>query len=211
MSARVAATAVVHPNVHLGNDVVIEDFCVVGCPPRGAVPGEHATVIGEGALIRSHAVVYAGNRIGARFQAGHAAFLREFNRIGDDVSVGTQSIIEHHVRIGDRVRIHSRAFIPEYCELDEDCWIGPGVVMTNAKYPAAPDAKASLRGALVGRSARIGANATLLPGVHIGAEALVGAGAVVTRDVAPGLVVAGNPARPRGRIDLLPYGRTGAS
>ncbi|MFN0161668.1 MAG: DapH/DapD/GlmU-related protein [Burkholderiales bacterium] len=201
----------IHPNVQFGRDVVIEDFCVIGCPPRDAAPGEHATVIGDGAVIRSHAIVYAGNRIGARFQAGHAVFLREFNQIGDDVSVGTQSIIEHHVRIGDRVRIHSRAFVPEFCELDEGCWIGPGVVMTNAKYPATPDTKANLRGAHIGRGARVGANATLLPGVRIGADAFVGAGAVVTRDVAPGMVVAGNPARPRGGVDLLPYSRKGAS
>lgn len=202
----IAGSAVLYPNVHLGRDVVIEDFCIIGCPPRGALPGAFETVIGDGAVVRSHSVIYAGNVIGARFSCGHAAFLRELNALGDDVSIGTHSVVEHHVRIRNGARIHSRAFIPEYSELHEQCWIGPGVVLTNAKYPASPKAKMELRGVVVGTRARIGANATILPGVVLGNDCLVGAGAVVTRDVAAGSVVSGNPARPTGQVRDLPYG-----
>ena len=90
--------------------------------------------------------------------------------------------------------------------LEDDCWIGPNVVLTNAKYPRAPRVKEELQGPHVERGAKIGANATVLPGVRIGEGALVGAGSVVTRDVPPGAVVAGNPARVIKQIHELPYG-----
>jgi acetyltransferase-like isoleucine patch superfamily enzyme len=109
-------------------------------------------------------------------------------------------VIEHHVTLGDGVRIHTQAFIPEYSVLEARSWVGPNVVLTNARYPLAPDTKASLRGPRLERGAKVGANATLLPGVVIGSNALVGAGSVVTRDVPPGKIVAGNPARVIGDV-----------
>ena len=132
--------------------------------------------------------------IGANFQTGHGALLRELNEIGDDVSIGSHSIIEHHVKIGHRVRIHSNAFIPEWSVLDEEAWIGPNVVFTNALYPRGRDVKKNLKGPHLLPGSKIGANATVLPGVVIGRGALVGAGAVVVRDVPDGKVVVGNPA-----------------
>lgn len=185
----------IHPNVMLGSNAEIGEFVIIGEPPRGKASGELPVAIGENSVIRSHTIIYAGNRIGARFQTGHGAFLREENEIGDDVSIGTKTIIEHHVKIGQRVRIHSQAFIPEYTILEDDCWIGPNVVLTNAMYPMSARAKEFLRGPVIKRGAKIGANATILPGIIIGENALIGAGAVVTKDVEPGTVVAGNPAR----------------
>jgi acetyltransferase-like isoleucine patch superfamily enzyme len=148
-------------------------------------------------------VIYAGNTIGDNFQTGHQVMIRELNDIGREVSIGTGSVIEHHVKIGDRVRIHSRVFIPEFSVLEEGCWIGPGVVMTNAFHPLCPKVKDCLVGPTVKKGAKIGANATLLPGVVIGENALVGAGAVVTKDVPAGAVVAGNPAKIIKQIDEL--------
>ena len=184
----------------------IGPFVLIGVPPRGGNEGELSTIIGPEAVIRSHTVIYAGNRIGARFQTGHGAMIREENTIGDDVSVGTGSVVEHHVVIGDGVRIHSHAFVPEYSVLEPLCWIGPNVVITNAKYPRSPSVKNSLQGALVKRGAKVGANSTLLPGIVVGEDALIGAGSVVTRDVPPGAVVVGNPARVIKQISSLPYG-----
>ena len=189
----------------LAKGSVVEDFCIVGTPPRGVREGELPTTIGEGAVIRSHTVIYAGNVIGRNFQTGNKVNIRESNRIGDNVSVGTLSVIEHHVEIGDNVRIHTQVFIPEFSVLEEGCWIGPNVVLTNAKYPLSPGVKDHLAGPVIRKGAKIGANATLLPGVVIGENALVGAGAVVVRDVPPGSVVAGNPARVIRQIADLPY------
>jgi acetyltransferase-like isoleucine patch superfamily enzyme len=183
----------------------VGSFVLVGVPPRGRGAGELSTVIGPDAVIRSHTVIYAGNRIGARFQTGHGALVREENVIGDDVSIGSHAVVEHHVTIGHGVRIHSQAFIPEYSVLEDQCWIGPNVVITNAKYPRSPRVKEALKGATVRRFAKVGANCTLLPGVEVGENALVGAGSVVTKDVPAGAVVAGNPARVIKQINELPY------
>lgn len=198
-------TSRIYPNVTLGEGTVVEDFCIIGTPPRGAAAGEMPTSIGDGATIRSHTVIYAGNRIGRNFQTGNKVNIRELNQIGDDVSIGTLSVIEHHVVIGNRVRIHTQAFVPEYSVLEEGCWIGPNVVLTNAKYPLSPGVKDSLAGPIIRRGAKIGANATILPGVVVGEYALVGAGAVVTRDVPAGAVVVGNSAHVIGNIADLPY------
>jgi acetyltransferase-like isoleucine patch superfamily enzyme len=198
-------TSKVYANVLLGDGAIIEDFCIVGAPPRGAREGELATTIGDGAVIRSHTVIYAGNVIGSNFQTGNKVNIRESNRIGNNVSVGTLSVIEHHVEIGDGVRIHTQVFIPEFSVLEEGCWLGPNVVLTNAKYPLSPGVKDQLAGPVIRKGAKIGANATLLPGVVIGEHALVGAGAVVVRDVPAGTVVAGNPARVIRQIAELPY------
>lgn len=212
----VAPTALVLAGVRLGPGSRVGEYCIVGEPPGGATTAtakreaidghEYAgplTVIGAGALLRSHTVVYAGNRIGDRLQTGHHVLVREDNEVGDDVSVGTGSVVEHHVRIGHRVRLHTGVFVPEYCVLEDDCWLGPRVVLTNAPRPRCPDVAACLRGVRVGRRAKLGANATVLPGLTIGEDALVGAGAVVTGDVPPRAVVAGNPARVTGEVDDL--------
>lgn len=191
---------IIHPHVTLGEGATLGPFAVIGEPPRGRAAGDLPTVIGASAVIRSHAVIYAGNVIGVRFQAGHGALVREENRIGDDVSIGSHSVVEHHVVLADRVRIHSNAFIPEFSVLDEGAWVGPGVIFTNAAYPLSPSAKANLRGPHLLASAKIGAGAVLLPGVTIGRNALVGAGAVVTHDVPDYSVVAGNPARVMGDV-----------
>ena len=195
----------IYASVTLGAGTSVEDFCIVGAPPRGASDGSLPTVIGDGSVIRSHTVIYAGNTIGRNFQTGNKVNIRELNTIGNNVSVGTLSVIEHHVEIADNVRIHTQVFIPEFSVLEEGCWIGPNVVFTNAKYPLSPGVKDQLAGPIIRKGAKIGANATLLPGVVIGENALVGAGAVVVRDVPAGAVVVGNPARMVRHVSELPY------
>lgn len=195
----IAATAIVHANVRLGRNVTIEDFCIIGAPFAGGEGVE--TVIGDDAVIRSHTVIYAGNRIGRNFTTGNKANIRELNVIGDNVSIGTMSIVEHHVVIEDRVRIHSAAFVPEYSVLKRGCWIGPGTVITNARFPLHPDAKKTLQGATIEEDAKVGASCTLLPGVTIGRGALVGAGSLVSHDVPAGQIAFGRPAQAKRKID----------
>jgi acetyltransferase-like isoleucine patch superfamily enzyme len=197
-------TAIIYPGVVWGGAYTLGPFVIVGQAPRGHQPGELTTRIGAGAYINSHTVIYAGNIIGTNLRVGHGVLIREQNEIGDDVSIGSGSNVEHHVRIGNRVRLHSNVFVPELSVLEDDCWLGPNVVVTNAKYPATPITKEQLVGGYIEKRAKIGANTTILPGVRIGTGALVGAGAVVTVDVPPGAVVAGNPARIIKYISQLP-------
>jgi acyl-[acyl carrier protein]--UDP-N-acetylglucosamine O-acyltransferase len=104
----------IYVGVELGIDSTIEDYCIVGVPPRGYKEGGLQTVIGFGAHIRSHTVIYAGNKIGNNFQTGNKVNIRESNEIGDNVSIGTLSVIEHHAIIGHNVRIHSQVFIHDF-------------------------------------------------------------------------------------------------
>jgi acetyltransferase-like isoleucine patch superfamily enzyme len=190
---QISKTAIILDGVELGKDVVVEDYCIIGAKFRG-FKGEK-TYIGDGAVIRSHTVIYAGNKIGKNFQTGNKANIRELNEIGDNVSVGTLSVVEHHIVIENDVRIHSQVFIPEYSYLRKGCWIGPGVVLTNSKIPLAKDAKSNLKGPTIQENAIIGANSTILPAIQIGSSALVGAGSLVSKDVLTETIVTGNPAK----------------
>ncbi|MBU1975632.1 MAG: transferase [Nanoarchaeota archaeon] len=198
-------TSIIHANVEIGEGTVIEDFCIIGSPPRGKKPGEVKTVIGKNCTIRSHSIIYAGNKIGNNFQGGNMLTLREHNDVGNQVSIGTKSDIQHHVTIEDDVRIHTQVFIPEFCTLKKGCWIGPNVVMTNASFPLSPLVKENLKGGIVEENAKVGANATIMPGIVIGKNAMVGSGSVVTKDVEPDMVVAGNPAKPMKKVSELKY------
>lgn len=204
----VTGTSKIYENVEIGEGADIGEFVVIGVPPKGKAPGELLTVIGKNAVIRSHTVIYAGNHIGDNFNSGHGVLIREENEIGSDVSIGTHTVIEHHLIIQDSVRIHSQAFVPEFTTLETGCWIGPNVVFTNAYHPLCPKAKECLKGATVRRGAKIGANSTILPDLVIGENALVGAGAVVNKDVPANAVVGGVPAKVLKMIDDLrcPYG-----
>lgn len=159
--------------------------------------------IGKNSTIREPTVIYPDNKIGDNFTTGHFVSIREKNKIGNNVSIGSHSNIEHHIIIEDNVRIHSNCFIPEYSILKHDCWIGPNVVLTNAKYPKSKNVKNKLIGPIIGEFAKIGANSTILPEVKIGKHALIGAGTVVVKDVPAYATIAGNPGKVIGDIRNL--------
>lgn len=193
-------TTLIGKKVKLKSPLEVGSFVTIGTEKP-----ELPVTIGSHSLIRSHCVIYGGVTIGEHFQSGHGALIREGTIIGDNVSIGSHSVIEHHVIIGNNVRIHSNVFIPEFTKLEDDAWIGPGVVMTNAKYPRSKNVKKNLEGPIIKKGAKIGANVTILPAVIIGEFALIGAGAVVTKNVKKRSVVVGNPAIKINTLSKLPY------
>ncbi len=193
----------IHPNVRIGPDAVLDDMILLGRPPRGAASGEIPLVIGAGAVIRAFSTIYAGTTIGDRFQTGHGASIREDNIIGDDCSVGTNAVLEFGNRIGNGCRIHSLSFL-EMVTLGNHVFVGPKTVFTDDPHPmGCPKYKECKGGAIIEDLVKIGANVTVLPGVRIGRGALIGAGSVVVADIPPGMVAAGNPARVIKKVEEL--------
>lgn len=128
-------------------------------------------------------------------------------RLGEDVNVGAFCEIGHNVIIGDRTRIGAMTFIPEGVTIEDDVWIGPRVTFSNDKYPPSP--KEDWKTTLVKRGAVIGMGVCVLPGVTIGCGAVVAAGSVVTKDVEPGVLVMGSPARIEKRLSHIVEDATG--
>lgn len=202
---------VVFKNTIIGKQPVIEDFVILGKPPRGFKHGQLKLIIGDFPKLRSGTIIYAGNTIGDNFQSGDNARVRENNKIGNDVSIGAGSVVECECEIKDHVRVHSNCFVPEYTVINENAWIGPGVIMTNVLHPPCPAfkkyapvrGKKCCHGPVIYKNAVIGAGAIILPDVVIGESALIGAGSVVYSDVAKRCVAMGNPAKVVKKIEDL--------
>ncbi len=176
--------------IQMGNPAEIDEDVILGYPSGRSIK-EKSVVIGRGTHLRSGTVIYQAVRIGDHFQTGHHVVIREENQIGNDVSIWTGTVIDYGCRIGNRVKIHTNVYIAQYTIIEDDVFIAPGTAFANDKYPVSTH----LEGPHIKRGARIGVNVTVLPGVVIGEQALVGAGSVVTKNVPDFAVVIGNPAR----------------
>src|ERR671913_1208193 len=196
-------TATVYEGTVLGAGVKVLEGAVVGkqptLSPRSTARREplDPTTIGDGTIVSTGAIVFAGARIGARVILGDQSCVRERVEIGDDVVLGRGSYVENDTTIGAMTKIQAEAYITAYSTLEEHVFIAPCVVTTNDNYMGRTEKRLSeMRGPTIRRGARVGGGAVLCPGVEIGEEAFVGAGAVVTKDVPPRMLVVGNPARP---------------
>jgi acetyltransferase-like isoleucine patch superfamily enzyme len=161
-------------------------------------------ILGAGAQLRSGTVLYDGTTIGERLQTGHGVVVREGCTIGDNVSIWSNSVIDYGCQVGSRVKVHCNCYVAQYTELEDDVFLAPGVTIANDLYPGDTRSADVMAGPKIGRAAQIGVNVTILPYVRIGAGSLIGAGAVVTRDIPAGVVAFGNPARARGAVADLP-------
>ncbi|MDQ6750816.1 MAG: acetyltransferase [Actinomycetota bacterium] len=195
------AHVTVHGATVLGEGCHIQDGAVLGKPPSLG-PSSTASradpdplVIEPGATICAGAVVLAGARIGGRAIVGDHAFVRERALVGPETVVGSGVTVDNDVGIGARVRLQTNVYLTAHSRVEDDVFVGPGATTTNDDAMARHAPEEPLRGATLRRACRIGAASVLLPGVEVGEEAFVAAGAVVTRDVAPRTVVMGVPAR----------------
>ena len=202
MSAEIAASAVVYPGTVLGEGVKILDGAVVGkqpsLSPRSTAKRDPQppAVIGDGTIVSTGAIVFAGSRIGARVILGDQSCVRERVVVGDDVVIGRGSLVENDTAIGALTKIQAEAYITAYSTLEEEVFIAPCVVTTNDNFMGRTEKRHGLiKGPTIRRGARVGGGAILCPGVEIGEDAFVGAGAVVTKDVPARKLVVGNPAR----------------
>jgi UDP-3-O-[3-hydroxymyristoyl] glucosamine N-acyltransferase len=199
----IGAHAVVHAGTEIGADVVVEDGAVLGKRPRlrpgssAATDGSSgALVVGPRATICCGAVVYAGAQVGAEAIIGDQTQVREGATIGERTVVGRGSAIEYGAQVGARVSIQTQVYVTALTIVEDDVFLGPGVVTTNDDTMGRHDHRRPLRGPVLRRACRIGGGAVLVPGVEVGEEAFVAAGAVVSADVPARAVVMGVPARP---------------
>jgi len=206
------ANVVVHDGVVIGDGVVIQDGAILGKAPTLGKRSSAARapldplVIEEGAAICAQAIVFAGAHIGSGAIVGDQAFVRERAYIGEATVVGRASAIDNDVIIGARCRIQTHVYVTGFSVVEDDVFIGPCAMTTNDHTMARHGPERELMGATLRRACRIGGGAVLVPGVEVGEEAFVAAGAVVTNDVAPRSVVMGVPARAVRRVpdeDLL--------
>ena len=195
------AHVTVHGATVLGEGCRIQGGAVLGKPPAlgssssASREAPHPLVVEAGATVCAGAVVLAGARLGPGAVVGDQAFVRERAYVGADSVVGRGATVDNDVDVGARVRLQTNVYVTAYSRVEDDVFMGPGATTTNDHAMARHPPGEPLRGATLRRACRVGAASVLLPGVEVGEEAFVAAGAVVTRDVAPRTVVAGVPAR----------------
>jgi acetyltransferase-like isoleucine patch superfamily enzyme len=217
VSYEVAPSATVYPGTVIGDGCRILDGAVVGKQPvlssRSTARREELAPLelGPDTVVSTGAIVFAGSRLGARVIVGDQACVRERVTVGDDVVIGRGSLVENDTTIGRLTRIQAGAYVTAYSTLEDDVFIAPCVVTTNDNFMGRTERRHELtKGPTIRRGARVGGGAILCPGVVIGEEAYVGAGAVVVRDVPPRALVVGNPARVLREVaedELLPPDR----
>lgn len=191
---------VVHDGTRIGDGCTIEDHVVLGKRPRLAgrstAHGEAGALeLGERVTVCAGAVVFAGARVGERTILGDQSFVRERSSVGVESVIGRGSVVDNDVQVGSRVRAQTDVYLTAFTVVEDDVFLGPGAITTNDDTMGRHSPGTALRGAILRRACRIGGGAVLTPGVEIGEEAFVAAGAVVTRDVPPRAVAIGVPAR----------------
>ena len=185
--------------ISLGKNPTIEDNVIIGYIPGRKIKNLKVK-IGDAARIRSSSVIYAGVKIGKDFETGHNVIIREENAIGNNFKIWNNSVIDYGCRIGNNVRIHNNVYVAQYTVIEDKVFLAPGVVITNDPHPICTKC---MKGPIIKKNSRIGANVTLLPHIIIGESSLIGAGSVVTKNIPSHSVAYGNPARVTGKIEDL--------
>ena len=202
----IGSGAVVHAGTEIGERCLVEDGAVLGKRPRlragsSAAGGEVAPLVLESDVtVCCGAVVYAGAYVAAGAIIGDQAQVRERTRIGPESIIGRASAVEFGAQVGARVSIQTAVYVTAGSVVEDDVFLGPGVLTTNDDTMGRHPRGESLQGPTFRRGCRVGGGAVLVPGVVIGEEAIIAAGALVTRDVGAREVVMGVPARAVRRV-----------
>ena len=194
------AHVVVHDGVLIGDGCIVEDHVVLGKRPRlagrSSARGDVGRLeIAERVTVCAGAIVFAGATVAEGAILGDQSYLRERSTVGPGSVVGRGSVVDNDVTIGARVRIQTNVYITAFSVVEDDVFVGPCAMTTNDDTMARHGPDYALRGATLRRACRVGGGTVLTPGVEVGEEAFVAAGAVVTRDVPARAVVMGVPAR----------------
>jgi acetyltransferase-like isoleucine patch superfamily enzyme len=200
-SVWIGGNVVIHDGTLIGEGARIQDGAVLGKPlalgpastaPRGELP---PLELGEGATVGANAVVAASARIGSGAVVGDRAHVRERATVGEGSVVGSGSAVDNDVAIGARVKIQTGCYITAFSVVEDDVFVAPCVTTTNDNQMGRHERGIALRGATLRRGCRVGAGSILLPGIEVGEEAFVAAGALVARDVESRTLVMGVPAK----------------
>jgi acetyltransferase-like isoleucine patch superfamily enzyme len=194
------AYVVIHDGTVIGDGCVIEDHAVLGKRPRlarsSSAKGEVGPLrLAERVTVCAGAVVFAGASIGAEAILGDQSFVRERSSVGAGSVIGRGSVVDNDVLIGARVRVQTSVYLTAFTTIEDDVFVGPGASTTNDDTMSRHGPEMPLRGATLRRACRIGGGTVLTPGVEVGEEAFLAAGAVLTRDLPPRAVAMGVPAR----------------
>lgn len=196
----IGANVVIHAETEIATGCVIDDGAVLGRRARLAAGSSAAgvpvapLVLDAGVTVCTQAVVFAGAHVLSGAILGDQSHVRERSRIGTGTVIGRGSQVDNDVIVGDRVSIQSMAYLTAFSVVEDDVFVGPGACTTNDDTMNRHNHSQPLRGATFRRACRIGGAAVICPGVEVGEEAFVAAGAVVTRDVPARGVVMGVPA-----------------
>ncbi|MCX7904015.1 MAG: N-acetyltransferase [Caloramator sp.] len=194
---------VIHKGTVIGDNVRIDDNTVIGKKPMRAVNSIFKdekelppAKIGNGCLIGAGVIIYCGCEIGENTLVADLATIRENVTIGSKTIIGRGAAVENFCKVGSNCKLETNAYITAYSELEDYVFVAPGVVTSNDNFAARSKERFKhFKGVTIKKGGRVGAQATILPGKTIYEDGFVAAGSVVTKDVEPGKIVAGNPAK----------------
>lgn len=201
-NVEIGNNVIIYEGTIFGDNIRILDNCIIGKQPvppfkeHGAFKISHVPPVefGSNIIIGTASIFYAGSRIGDYFYSADRIIVRELVKIGNHVTIGKSSIVEHHVQLGDYTKIQSNALIGEGMVVEENVFIGPYFNGTCDKFMDRIEERV-YEPPIIKRYARIGAHVVLMAGITVGEDSVIGAGAVVTKDVPSNCIVAGVPAK----------------
>ena len=208
-NCRIGHNVVIHEGTEIGDNVRIDDNSIIGKKPlrspRSIFKAEEdyrATRIESGCLIGANVIIYVQALIGKQNMIADMATIRENTEIGDLNIIGRNVTIENYVKIGERNKIETNSYITAYSELGDYCFIAPCVATSNDNFMGRDKERFKhFKGVTVKSGGRIGVNATILPGKTVAEDGVVAGGAVLTKDLPPREIWAGNPARRFKEVD----------